>query len=80
MSRRKGGAAVDPRPQAAGPCSEKDGISIRWVQSLGSNKALEFLNAGSLDFGLIACRELVPDLWDLCGHLATSLQELLDVS
>lgn len=30
---------------------EKDGISVRWVQSLGSNKALEFLNAGSLDFG-----------------------------
>ena len=29
----------------------KDGIGIRWVQSLGSNKALEFLNAGSIDFG-----------------------------
>ena len=29
----------------------KDGITIRWVQSAGSNKALEFLNAGSLDFG-----------------------------
>jgi len=29
----------------------KDGISIRWVQTLGSNKALEFLSAGSLDFG-----------------------------
>jgi ABC-type nitrate/sulfonate/bicarbonate transport system ATPase subunit len=28
-----------------------DNISIRWVQSAGSNKALEFLNAGSLDFG-----------------------------
>lgn len=28
-----------------------EGISVRWVQSLGSNKALEFLNAGSLDFG-----------------------------
>jgi sulfonate transport system substrate-binding protein len=32
----------------------KDGISIRWVQSAGSNKALEFLNAGSLDFGSAA--------------------------
>ena len=32
----------------------KDGISIRWVQSLGSNKALEFLNAGSIDFGSTA--------------------------
>jgi sulfonate transport system substrate-binding protein len=32
----------------------KDGISIVWVQTLGSNKALEFLNAGSLDFGSTA--------------------------
>jgi sulfonate transport system substrate-binding protein len=30
---------------------EKDGIKVRWVLSLGSNKALEFLNARSLDFG-----------------------------
>lgn len=29
----------------------KDGIKVRWVQSLGSNKALEFLNAGSIQFG-----------------------------
>ncbi|MEA2743333.1 MAG: sulfonate transport system substrate-binding protein [Acetobacteraceae bacterium] len=29
----------------------KDGITVRWVQSAGSNKALEFLNAGSIDFG-----------------------------
>ncbi len=33
---------------------EKDGIKIRWVQSLGSNKALEFLNASSIDFGSTA--------------------------
>jgi sulfonate transport system substrate-binding protein len=32
----------------------KDGVTVRWVQSLGSNKALEFLNAGSLDFGSTA--------------------------
>jgi sulfonate transport system substrate-binding protein len=32
----------------------KDGITIRWVMSAGSNKALEFLNAGSLDFGSTA--------------------------
>ncbi len=31
-----------------------EGVSVRWVQSLGSNKALEFLNAGSLDFGSTA--------------------------
>ena len=28
-----------------------DKISVRWVQTLGSNKALEFLNAGSIDIG-----------------------------
>jgi sulfonate transport system substrate-binding protein len=33
---------------------DKDGIKIRWVQALGSNKALEFLNAGSIDFGSTA--------------------------
>jgi sulfonate transport system substrate-binding protein len=32
----------------------KDNILVRWVQSLGSNKALEFLNAGSIDFGSTA--------------------------
>jgi len=31
-----------------------EGIGIRWVQTLGSNKALEFLNAGSIDFGSTA--------------------------
>ena len=31
-----------------------DGISVRWVQSAGSNKALEFLNASSIDFGSTA--------------------------
>lgn len=33
---------------------EKDGTKVRWVQTLGSNKALEFLNAGSIDFGSTA--------------------------
>src|ERR1700732_368411 len=32
----------------------KDGITIRWVQTLGSNKALEFLSAGSIDLGSTA--------------------------
>ena len=32
----------------------KDGIAVRWVQSAGSNKALEFLNASSIDFGSTA--------------------------
>src|SRR5690606_29847372 len=33
---------------------EKEGTRIRWVQTLGSNKALEFLNAGSIDLGSTA--------------------------
>jgi sulfonate transport system substrate-binding protein len=33
---------------------EKDGTKIRWVQSAGSNKALEFLNASAIDFGSTA--------------------------
>ena len=31
-----------------------DKIAVRWVQSRGSNKALEFLNASSIDFGSTA--------------------------
>lgn len=32
----------------------KDGITVEWVLSLGSNKALEFLNGRSVDFGSTA--------------------------
>jgi len=32
----------------------KDGIKVRWVLSQGSNKALEFLNGKSIDFGSTA--------------------------
>lgn len=31
-----------------------DGTAVRWVQSRGSNKALEYLNAGSIDLGSTA--------------------------
>jgi sulfonate transport system substrate-binding protein len=33
---------------------KKDGIKIEWIQSLGSNKALELLRSKSLDFGSTA--------------------------
>jgi diacylglycerol O-acyltransferase len=33
---------------------------------------------GNLDFGFIACRELVPDIWTLTDYLHESMQELLD--
>ncbi|MBA2773382.1 MAG: wax ester/triacylglycerol synthase family O-acyltransferase [Nocardioidaceae bacterium] len=32
---------------------------------------------GALDFGLIACRELVPDVWNLIGYLEDALAELV---
>ncbi|MFV3077081.1 aliphatic sulfonate ABC transporter substrate-binding protein [Niveispirillum fermenti] len=32
----------------------RDGIRVRWVQSQGSNKAIEFLNAKGVDFGSTA--------------------------
>lgn len=35
---------------------------------------------GSLDFGLIACRELVPDVWNLVGYLRDALDELLELA
>jgi diacylglycerol O-acyltransferase len=32
---------------------------------------------GSLDFGLIACREMVPDVWNLIGYLQEAMAELV---
>jgi WS/DGAT/MGAT family acyltransferase len=34
---------------------------------------------GDLDFGLIACREMVPDVWNLIGYLRDAMQELVDL-
>ncbi len=30
----------------------------------------------NLDIGLVSCRELVPDLWDLLGYLTDAIDEL----
>ena len=35
---------------------------------------------GRCDFGLVACRDAVPDLWDLCHLLEEALDELKDVA
>lgn len=37
-------------------------------------------NDGHLDVGLIACRELAPQLWDLAGDLKPALAELLNAA
>jgi hypothetical protein len=33
-------------------------------------------NMGSIDFGAIACREMVPDLWDIATGFTESVEEL----
>ena len=35
---------------------------------------------GSLDFGLIACREMVPDVWNLIGYLKDAMAEMVELS
>jgi WS/DGAT/MGAT family acyltransferase len=32
---------------------------------------------GSLDFGLIACREMLPDVWNLIGYLQDAMAEMV---
>ncbi len=34
----------------------------------------------NLDIGLVSCRELVPDLWDLLGYLTDALDELAEAA
>ena len=46
---------------------------------VGLNITVQSYN-GSLDFGIIACRELLPDLWDLMDALRTSLRELVEAA
>ena len=47
------------------------------VDGQGLNMTVQSYN-GSMDFGFLACRKLVPDLWDLKGYLLDAVQELLD--
>lgn len=35
---------------------------------------------GDVDFGLVACREMVPDVWNLIGYLQEALEELLELT
>jgi hypothetical protein len=32
----------------------------------------------NLDFGFIVCRELVPDVWDMCDYLEAAMADLLE--
>jgi hypothetical protein len=35
---------------------------------------------GNVDFGLLGCRELVPDIWDVMDHIRESLLELKEAA
>ena len=39
-----------------------------------------FSYEGDLDFGLIACREMVPDVWHLIGYLQDAMAELVELA
>ncbi len=45
----------------------------------GLNMTVQSYN-GNLDFGFVACRDLVPDLWTLTDYLQEASEELLAVS
>jgi hypothetical protein len=46
------------------------------VEGQGLNMTVQSY-LGNLDFGFLACRELMPDVWDLADHIADSMDELL---
>ena len=46
---------------------------------VGLNLTVQSYN-GNLDFGAIACRELMPDLWDLIDYLHEALSELREAA
>jgi diacylglycerol O-acyltransferase len=35
---------------------------------------------GKLDFGVVGCREIVPDIWDIVDHLEACVDELLELA
>lgn len=45
----------------------------------GLNMTVQSYN-GNLDFGFVACRDLVPDLWTLTDHLQEASEELVAAS
>jgi WS/DGAT/MGAT family acyltransferase len=47
--------------------------------SMGLNMTVMSYN-GHLDWGLLADRSMIPDIWDLYGHIETELEELMKAS
>ena len=53
-------------------------VSIPY-HGLGLNITLQSYN-GWLDFGLISCQKLMPDIYELAAHMKEAHQELLELS
>ena len=49
------------------------------LNGVGLNISVVSLN-GKLDVGLVACPQLLPDLWDLADGLPIALKELLETT
>ena len=74
LERARPGAARSTRPAPGSSTSTRSSHS---ADGQGLNMTVQSYN-GNLDFGFIACRDLVPDLWSMTDLLQESMQELLD--
>ncbi|MGI9601888.1 MAG: WS/DGAT/MGAT family O-acyltransferase [Acidimicrobiales bacterium] len=69
-----------PGPQFALYCMGAELVANYPVSAIndgvGLNMTVQSYN-GSLDFGLVGCAELVPDIWDIMADLHATLDELV---
>ncbi len=72
-----------PGPQFPLYAGEAEMLSYIPVSAIADTQGLNMTIMsynGRCDFGLVACRDSVPDLWDLCHLLEESLDELKQVA
>lgn len=72
-----------PGPQFPLYAGQAEMLTYIPVSAIGDTQGLNMTIMsynGRCDFGLVACRDAVPDLWDLCHLLEDALAELRDVA
>jgi WS/DGAT/MGAT family acyltransferase len=72
-----------PGPQFPLYCNGARMVGVYPVSAIADGVGLNITvlsYLGSLDFGLLACRELVPDIWDLMGYLGDELKALREAA
>jgi WS/DGAT/MGAT family acyltransferase len=72
-----------PGPQFPLYAGEAEMLSYIPVSAVADTQGLNMTIMsynGRCDFGLVACRDAVPDLWDLCHLLEESLEELKEIA